>query len=284
MFENETNIDLKILYATDLHGDERKYNNLREIALREDVDVIVNGGDLYPGVSKEKQKEFINRFLRSYIGFLNRKNIYYLALPGNYDLKSLDYLFDKICDEFNFALNINSKKIKIKGYDFIGMNLVSDYPFRLKDRCRMDTKSFEFPPQHGGAIFSTEEDFREMSSEDWFRYAKEIPSLEEELENLPKGDDPLKTIYVIHMPPANLGLDVCHNNLKVGSIAIYEFLKKKQPILSLHGHIHESPEISGIWKAKLGRTTCIQPGQGKKLIYVVITFGGLGLEIRKEEV
>jgi Icc-related predicted phosphoesterase len=47
----------------------------------------------------------------------------------------------------------------------------------------------------------------------------------------------------------------------VGSKAIYDFLLEYQPQPSLHGHIHESPEISGRWHARLGDTLCIQPGQ-----------------------
>jgi Icc-related predicted phosphoesterase len=31
--------------------------------------------------------------------------------------------------------------------------------------------------------------------------------------------------------------------------------------MSLHGHIHESPKVSGLWNNKLGNTICIQPGQ-----------------------
>ena len=43
--------------------------------------------------------------------------------------------------------------------------------------------------------------------------------------------------------------------------------------MSLHGHIHESPKISGLWYNKLGKTICIQPGQtelGEKECYYVI--------------
>lgn len=40
--------------------------------------------------------------------------------------------------------------------------------------------------------------------------------------------------------------------------------------MSLHGHIHESPEMSGIWKATIGKTICIQPRQLNPLTYVVI--------------
>jgi len=100
-----------------------------------------------------------------------------------------------------------------------------------------------------------------------------LPTLEEELEQLERPADMKKTVYVMHMPPANLGLDVCLNGEKVGSEAIYQFIKKNQPRLTVHGHIHESPEMSGKWKARLGRTLCVQPGQYghmEDLVYAVI--------------
>ena len=82
-----------------------------------------------------------------------------------------------------------------------------------------------------------------------------------------------QTIYIIHTPPSNLGLDVCHDGRKVGSKAIFNFIKKNQPLLTLHGHIHESPDVSGKWYSKLGKTICIQPGQSHHyqdyLIYVI---------------
>jgi len=51
------------------------------------------------------------------------------------------------------------------------------------------------------------------------------------------------------------------NGDKVGSNAIHAFIKAKQPLLTLHGHIHESPDVSGKWFSKLGKTLCTQPGQ-----------------------
>ena len=48
----------------------------------------------------------------------------------------------------------------------------------------------------------------------------------------------------------------------IGSVDIYEFLKAKQPLLSLHGHVHERPDTEkGSWMNQIGTTTCIQPGQ-----------------------
>lgn len=53
-----------------------------------------------------------------------------------------------------------------------------------------------------------------------------------------------------------------YQDLDIGSVDIYEFLKAKQPLLSLHGHIHESPDTEkGSWMNQIGTTTCIQPGQ-----------------------
>ena len=39
-------------------------------------------------------------------------------------------------------------------------------------------------------------------------------------------------------------------------------MEKEQPLLTLHGHIHESPKMSGSWKDKIGNTICINVGSG----------------------
>jgi Icc-related predicted phosphoesterase len=57
---------------------------------------------------------------------------------------------------------------------------------------------------------------------------------------------------------------------------------KKKPKLSLHGHIHESPELTGIRNAKLGRMICIQPGQVDEFTYVTIDMSTMKLERVKE--
>jgi hypothetical protein len=149
------------------------------------------------------------------------------------------------------------------------MNWVVDYPFTLKDRRRKDTKDYVFQTQFGPAAISTPDGWFHIL--DWPAYAGTLPTIEQELRQLPRPQNKRKAVYVIHMPPAKLGLDVCRRGEAVGSRAIYDFLIKKQPLLSLHGHIHESPEVSGIWQAQLGKTICIQPGQLQdKLSYVEI--------------
>jgi len=91
-----------------------------------------------------------------------------------------------------------------------------------------------------------------------------------------------KSVYVLHMPPYRLGLDKCSYGAEVGSKAIFNFLNKYQPKLSLHGHIHESPEVTGRWYAELGRTICIQPGQLDEFTYVTIDLSTMKFNRIKE--
>src|SRR6516165_7064333 len=102
---------------------------------------------------------------------------------------------------------------------------------------------------------------RETSEED---LAKEISSL---LDSLPEGR---ACIMNFHCPPYGTGLDDAPEldaTLKpvirggrpsivpVGSRAVRDAIKKYQPPVSLHGHIHESRGVQ-----RLGRTLCVNPG------------------------
>lgn len=81
---------------------------------------------------------------------------------------------------------------------------------------------------------------------------------------------PERAVFNIHVPPYATGLDVApllDENLKpiivggdistgpVGSKAVRAAIERYQPLVSLHGHVHESRAVG-----KLGRTICINPG------------------------
>ena len=86
-------------------------------------------------------------------------------------------------------------------------------------------------------------------------------------------EDPQAAIFNIHVPPKNSNLDACPKlDLSVwppkpilhagepemhgaGSTAVSAAIKQHQPLLSLHGHIHESSAVN-----RIGRTVCINPG------------------------
>jgi len=82
--------------------------------------------------------------------------------------------------------------------------------------------------------------------------------------------DPSRAIFNFHVPPIGTGLDdapALDENLRViqvlgqvkfapaGSTAVRALIEEIQPLLGLHGHIHESSAIR-----RLGRTIAINPG------------------------
>lgn len=260
---------MELLYITDMHGIEWKYERVLQIANERNVAVVINGGDMLPKAADlMSQGYFITDFLGPHLKQYQELGLNYLCCLGNDDLKTFDETFKAVCDEFPCVHDMAQRKVDLFGYEFIGMNWVVDYPFRLKDRCRMDTVDYVFQEQLGSGLLSTELGMQEM--DDWFTYAKTLPTIEEELDRLVTPNDMSKTIYSMHMPPAGMGLDQCHDGREVGSKAIYAFLKNNQPRLSLHGHIHESPLRSQVWCAKLGNTICVQPGQLADLHYALI--------------
>lgn len=82
--------------------------------------------------------------------------------------------------------------------------------------------------------------------------------------------DPSKLVAVLHAPPYRSGLDSApklDENLNmsldmgavetapVGSRAVRDFIEEHQPLLGLHGHVHE-----GRGAVTIGRTLCLNPG------------------------
>ncbi len=88
-----------------------------------------------------------------------------------------------------------------------------------------------------------------------------------------KLDEFENAIFNLHCPPKDSTLDTCPKldtstwppepvmtggqieMFGAGSSAVAEAIERYQPMLSLHGHIHEATAVK-----KIGRTTCINPG------------------------
>jgi Icc-related predicted phosphoesterase len=83
-------------------------------------------------------------------------------------------------------------------------------------------------------------------------------------------DDPRRAVFMIHVPPHDSGLDTApllDENLRptvsagdvlrgpVGSTAVRRIIEEYQPLVSIHGHIHESGG-----ERKIGKTLCLNPG------------------------
>lgn len=83
--------------------------------------------------------------------------------------------------------------------------------------------------------------------------------------------NPSQAVFNLHVPPHNTNLDIApeldetltpklsmgggFKMVPVGSKAVRKAIEKYQPLLGLHGHIHESRSAQ-----KIGKTMCINPG------------------------
>lgn len=179
--------DMKIIYTTDLHGEIWKYDRLLKAASDFRADVVINGGDMLPKAGNLfDQDKFITGYLEEHFKKLSGLGIPHLCYLGNDDLRIFDDLFEATCSKYQGVVNLAQRKYDIGKYEFIGMNWVVDYPFRLKDRCRMDTSDYDFQMQFGTGLLSTPGGSEELA--DWFATAKTLPTIEDELERLPKTD------------------------------------------------------------------------------------------------
>ena len=252
---------MKILFATDIHGRIDAYKIILDRAAGNGVDAIVYGGDLCPLGRDlfDVQKKFLEEWLPEYLRRCNERGIAFLATLGNLDLRGLDKLFLEVMDSAENARPLLERKAEFGGFTFIGSPMTTDGPFSLKDRCLRDLAGSE--SQFGGnnALISDSSGIHAHS--DWTSRVKSLPSLEEHLASLPAPGDPALTIYVLHQPPAGTGQGIISNGSDVGSAAVAKFLENSEALLSLHGHIHESPFCGGCWQSRLGKTVTVQPGQ-----------------------
>ena len=93
-------------------------------------------------------------------------------------------------------------------------------------------------------------------------------------------------ILVAHSPPYGTPLDMLQNGSHAGSQSIRQFIEtwsaKGHLKAALHGHIHESPMVSGTNHWHVHEAICINPGQGGALHYVLLELDETTGRIRLE--
>ena len=257
----------KILYTADLHGNKEYYKKLIGKAKDAEIKAVIIGGDLCPrkaGTLEEAikhQKEFLINFFIPELSKL-KKDVFFIM--GNDDFRINETIL-KNSENENLKY-INKKRFNLFNKNIVGYSFVNPTPFRLKDWEKFEDGKKEIPQQlHDYEIRTVE---------------KEKGTIKGDLSDLINLSNPKKTIYVIHAPPFNTKLDITTSRMHVGSKAVREFIEKEQPYLALHGHIHESPQMSGSFIDKIGKTACINVGSSypeSKLNSMIIDIENLDL-------
>jgi len=223
------------------------------------------GGDLLPSaihanaVGHPGGGDFVGGYLAAGLSRLREsmgeKYPRVFAIMGNDDLRSSEASFVK-AETLGVWEYINMKETGLGRFAVFGYSYVPPTPFLLKDWERYDVSRFVDP----GSI-SPEEGRRSVSTD---MRAVRNATIKDDLDSLTKGRDMSDAIMLFHAPPYDTDLDraaldgktVDHVPLDphVGSIAVRRSIEAREPLVTLHGHVHESARITGSWKDRIGST------------------------------
>ena len=253
---------INCIFVTDLHGGRDRYEKLFGAVISEKPVAVFIGGDLFPSSRNAEEENFISHFLE--VEFFRVRKSLKDSYPriftilgnddGRYDENEMERAAAAGIWEY-----VHNGKVALDKWAVYGYSYIPPTPFRLKDWERYDVSRYVDP----GCI-SPEEGVRSVPvSDDEARYS----TIQHDLEELAGNDDMQNAVFLFHSPPYKTNLDradiegrtVDHApvDAHVGSIAIRRFIEERQPLLTLHGHVHESPRLTGSWKDRIGRTVLL---------------------------
>jgi Icc-related predicted phosphoesterase len=271
----------KAIFISDLHGFPDRYEKLFDYIRKDLPEAVFIGGDILPsqmaaffkGTAKINfLEEFLIGNLRSLQTELGDAYPKIFIILGNDDSKLDVPLMEQFSGEGLWCY-CHNRCIEFGGYLICGYSYVPPTPFRLKDWEKYDVSRYVDPgcisPESG--MLTSDDDFHKK------RFGTIQRDLEAIAEKNPITD---KTIFLFHSPPYKTNLDLAALKGKmidhvpldphVGSIAIERFIRKEQPLLTLHGHIHESSELTGSWRDMIGSTHCFNAAYNHKELSIIV--------------
>ncbi|MBN2563442.1 MAG: metallophosphoesterase [Phycisphaerae bacterium] len=279
---------MKLLYCSDLHGDEDQYARLVSLAGQQCPDVVVLGGDMLPDDSALKpqrmghgQPEFVRRQFKASIAALRDacdcKAV--LVVFGNHDWESSVVAMEELADGGLVTILNLEDPVRIDGLSFVGYSYTPPTPWYVKDFERLDQPG-DRPPLLGGGRWDSR--FSKAVSHGAERLFGNAPTIADDLATL--RPPPAPWVFVAHAPPFETHLDRTHGDVPWGSRAVLDAIRKHHPMLSLHGHVHESPSVSGEYRHDIQGTVAINAGQQRRrLNYAVIHIDVAGCKVTQVE-
>ena len=284
----------RVFFATDVHGSSKCFRKFVNGARVYGAQVAVLGGDVAGKALQTIVRGPDGRWHVDFVGtshaaddgpelealekLIADHGYYpYRAEPGELDARkadgTLDALFrDLMRRRLEEWLAIADERLRPDGIRLFLM-LGNDDPGEL--RALLDAAPWG--EQAEGRVLPLDEEHQLLSwgysnLTPWHSYREQT---EEDLAGSlaamePAVADPGRLVVNLHVPPHGTGLDdapVLDESLRVvqalgqvkfgpvGSTAVRSFLERVQPLVGLHGHIHEATGIR-----RLGRTIAINPG------------------------
>jgi len=177
-------------------------------------------------------KESVERWIKFAESKLEGKDVKCYIMPGNDD----SYMIDEILNSSKKIINPNEKVVELaEGYQMISLGYSNITPWK----CPRDVPEEELEKK-------IEELMNYVSSESHLIFNIHVPPYDSGIDSAPELDENMR-------PKLGPGGQIMV--APAGSKAVRKAIEKYQPLLSLHGHIHEAKGF-----AKIGRTLCLNPG------------------------
>ena len=291
----DANGEVKMFFASDLHGSNVCFKKFVNSAKFYGVNVLVLGGDLtgkavipiaeqqygtfvalQHGESvqiagKDELDEFVKRQgnMGFYPAVMSESEYQRLRVDENAQQALFkELVLERVREWASFASQ------KLQGTDVPLVTVPGNDDFVEIDEILTQAPVFDFHEMQvcefkggyqmlycGGSTPTPWDTEREYTEEQYVARFAEL---------LPQVTDMSRCIFNVHVPPFGTALDACpklDKNLKVvyemglpaqvhaGCQTLADIIKEHQPLLGLHGHIHE-----GRAKINIGKTICINPG------------------------
>jgi Icc-related predicted phosphoesterase len=258
-----------VCFATDLHGRVNLYEQLIELACETEPDLIIFGGDMLPDGEMQSparaQVQFVTEWLGKWLRGLRRRlpACRVATVFGNHDWACSVDATEKLEAEGLLTVLRPDRPARFGDWQMVGYSYSPPSPFWAKDFERLDRPD-DRTPLADGARWNPDTQTVVKAGPEYF---SSQTSIQEDLAEIPLLDGPW--ILVAHAPPFSSGLDLLITGEAVGSRAVREFIEQRQPTVSLHGHLHDSPRKSGRFYRHIGKTVAINPGQGTEALAAV---------------
>lgn len=246
-----------------------RYEKLFDRIINERPAALFIGGDILPSPFAARRsgydlpyKDFIREFLVKELNRIKQTlgNNYpeIFIILGNDDGKIEEEKMSE-AEQQGIWKYCHNRQTQWGEFTIYGYTYVPPTPFRLKDWEHYDVTDYVRPgciaPNDRKSVFTIKVDEHELKT----------ATIENDLKKLTGDANLEKSIFLFHSPPHRCNLDraaldgYCindiHVDVHVGSTAIQRFIIRRQPLITMHGHIHESTRLTGSWQQTFNYTT-----------------------------
>ncbi len=181
-------------------------------------------------VFKELMSEQLTRWLAIAQERLEPQGVPCFVMPGNDD----DFFIDDALNSNPFVINPDMRIVSIGPYQVLSCSWTPATPWRSPRECSEEELLAKLRPL-----------VAQLRPDSPVIFNLHSPPYRTRIDEAPELREDFSVVTISGQPKM----------IPVGSIAIRRLIAEVQPLLALHGHIHESRGV-----AKIGRTVCVNPG------------------------